>query len=411
MSIETYRALHKAIQAGLVQSCHDCSEGGLAVALAEMCIAGRLGASIVVPPLADNPRWLYSESLCRFVVEVRQKDAETFENALGDGVYRPIGMVATDTLIIHDQEPEHLVHVSVDDLERAWRGEPVGTHSRASLQTAQVTTRGNQDRIRSTNGRTTPARVLILHANGTNRDHEAAMACEMASAVPEIVHVNQLLSGERHLLDYHMLVVPGGFSYGDELGAGKLGALDLRERFGEDMRRFVDDGRPVLGICNGFQTLVKTGLLPGAEYDVAGHRAVTLTFNESAHFECRWVYLQANPNSTCLFTEGLEEMIHCPVAHGEGRLAMADQATLNRLSADGLVALSYVDYDGSSASYPANPNGSMMNIAGICNRAGNVFGLMPHPENHIFWWQHPRWRRGESGMDGLRLFKNGIKYA
>jgi phosphoribosylformylglycinamidine synthase subunit PurQ / glutaminase len=208
-----------------------------------------------------------------------------------------------------------------------------------------------------------------------------------------------------------MLVVPGGFSYGDELGAGKLGALDLRERLGDELRRVVDDGRPVLGICNGFQTLVTTGLLPGEEYHVDGHRSVTLTFNESAHFECRWVYLQPNANSPCLFTEGLDDLIHCPVAHGEGRIATANQATLDRLGVDGLVALTYVNADGSTAEYPANPNGSVMNIAGICNKAGNVFGLMPHPENHIFSWQHPRWRRGETGMDGLQLFRNGIRYA
>jgi phosphoribosylformylglycinamidine synthase len=253
--------------------------------------------------------------------------------------------------------------------------------------------------------------VLIVHANGTNRDHDAALALEIAGGQPEIVHVNQLLNGERRLLDYHMLVVPGGFSYGDELGAGKLWAVDLRQRLRADVERFVREGRPVLGICNGFQALVKAGLLPGDEYNADGHRSTTLTFNQSGHFECRWVYLQANPGSACLFTEGLHEPIHCPVAHGEGRLLTTDQAALNRLWADGLVSLTYVNADGSEAAYPANPNGSLSSIAGLCNAAGNVLGLMPHPEDHILPWQHPRWRRGERGMDGLRLFKNGIKYA
>src|SRR5690606_32906640 len=220
------------------------------------------------------------------------------------------------------------IRAKVADVEAAWRGEmvraTVGTPHESPLQPIP------RENVKRANGRTTPPRVLVLHANGTNRDHEAAMACEMAGGAPEIVHINQLLAGERRLLDYHMLVVPGGFSYGDELGAGKFGALDLTARLGDDLRRFVDDGRPVLGICNGFQTLVKTGLLPGKEYNVNGHRSVTLTFNESAHFECRWVYLQANPNSSCLFTEGLDELIHCPVAHGEGRLAVANQATLDR---------------------------------------------------------------------------------
>jgi phosphoribosylformylglycinamidine synthase len=253
---------------------------------------------------------------------------------------------------------------------------------------------------RAANVHPTP-RVLILHANGSNRDHDAALACELAGAQPEIVHVNQLIAGERSLLDYHMLVVPGGFSYGDDLGAGTLWALDLRERLGID--RFAAEGRPVLGICNGFQALVKSGLLPGGEA-----RKVTLTYNASGHFECRWVYLQANAASPCLFTAGLTEPIYCPVAHGEGRVAVADAETEAALWSNGLVALTYTEADGSPASYPANPNGSVGSIAGLCSAAGNVFGLMPHPENHIFPWQHPRC---ETAFDGLRLFRNGVRFA
>ncbi len=258
-------------------------------------------------------------------------------------------------------------------------------------------------------------RVLILHASGTNRDRDAALACELAGAQPEIVHVNQLLSGERNLLDYHMLVVPGGFSYGDDLGAGKLWAVYLQHGLGEVASRFVASGRPVLGICNGFQVLVKSGLLPGRDWPDAdgktGQAHVTLTHNTSGHFECRWVYLQPNPASPCIFTEHQNELIYCPVAHGEGRLVISDLPNRRMLWNDGLVALTYVEADGSPAGYPACPNGSDWAIAGLCNPAGNVLGLMPHPENHIFPWQHPRWRRGEHGHTGLRLFQNGIRYA
>ncbi|NJM42268.1 MAG: phosphoribosylformylglycinamidine synthase I [Anaerolineae bacterium] len=252
-------------------------------------------------------------------------------------------------------------------------------------------------------------RVLILHANGTNRDHDAAAAIALAGGEPEIVHVNQLLKRERSVLDYHMLLVPGGFTYGDDLGSGVLWALDLRERLGDAIDTFITSGRPVLGICNGFQALVKAGLLPGWGQPIANRqslRPVTLTFNQSGHFECRWVTLETNPNSPSIFTKGIREPIYCPVAHGEGRFVVRDATTLQQLHDDNLVALRYVG-DG----YPANPNGSDADIAGICNAAGNVLGLMPHPENHIYPWQHPRWHRGEGGQSGLELFVNGLRNA
>jgi phosphoribosylformylglycinamidine (FGAM) synthase-like amidotransferase family enzyme len=167
----------------------------------------------------------------------------------------------------------------------------------------------------------------------------------------------------------------------------------------------------VLGICNGFQALVKAGILPGVPLGTNGDRAVTLAPNDSGRFECRWVYLRPNPHSANLFTAGLDDLIYCPVAHGEGRVAVRDAATRERLQAQGLIPLTYVNGDGSPAAYPANPNGSALDIAGLCNPAGNVLGLMPHPEDHVFGWQHPRRHRGERGCLGLRLFENALKHA
>lgn len=253
--------------------------------------------------------------------------------------------------------------------------------------------------------------VLILRAPGINRDEDAAAAIELAGGRPERVHVNRIVSGEVRLANYAMLIVPGGFSYGDHLGAGRLLAVDLAHHLGEQLHAFVADGRPVIGICNGFQVLVKAGILPGG--DRAQAPSVTLTDNEAGGFECRWVTLRAEPQSRCIFTQGFERPIEVPVAHGEGRFVARDAAALQQLEASGQIALRYVAPDGRSPSYPDNPNGSDAAIAGICNQQGNVLGLMPHPEDAIVAQQHPRWTREpwRTGGDGLAIFSNAIRYA
>jgi phosphoribosylformylglycinamidine synthase I len=249
--------------------------------------------------------------------------------------------------------------------------------------------------------------VLILHASGTNRDHDAAFAFALAGGEPEIVHVNQLRSGERRLPDYRVLVLPGGFSYADALGAGRLLALDLRAFFADEVQAFVAAGRPVIGICNGFQALVKSGILPGPD------QQATLTHNGDGHFECRWVTLRPDPTGPCIWTRDLAEPIYCPVAHGEGRFVPRDEATLAALQVNRQIALAYACAEGAPAegAYPLNPNGSIADIAGVCNPAGNVLGLMPHPEDHVVAAQHPRHTRGERAGLGLRLFVNGVAYA
>ncbi len=256
---------------------------------------------------------------------------------------------------------------------------------------------------------TRPA-VLILHASGANRDAEAARACELAGAAPEIIHLNQLRRGERRFSDYQALLLPGGFTYGDALGAGARLALDLRVYFLHQLEEFVASGRPVLGICNGFQTLVKAGILPGAAHNggVDSVRRVTLTGNASGRFECRWVHLQANPQARASWLAELDDLIYCPVAHGEGNFQVKDQAALGELEANNLIGFRYVDAVGGSANgvYPVNPSGSIADIAGVCNWAGNVVGLMPHPEDHLAPIQNPL---GGSGRLGLALFRTMIR--
>lgn len=259
--------------------------------------------------------------------------------------------------------------------------------------------------------------VLILHVSGVNRDAEAARACELAGGAPRIAHINQLRKGECRLSDFEMLVLPGGFSYGDALGAGVRQALDLRVFLGQELEEFIAAGRRVLGICNGFQTLVKAGLLPGPAGG-GGHsrapkgagaekREVTLTRNRRGKFECRWVHVAAAPGARAGYLAGMAGPMFCPVAHAEGNFQAADSDTLDRLERNGLIAFRYVDADGAPAGgrYPLNPNGSAADIAGICNPAGNVVGLMPHPEDHVAAVQNPL---GGKGGLGLSLFRSMI---
>jgi phosphoribosylformylglycinamidine synthase len=257
--------------------------------------------------------------------------------------------------------------------------------------------------------------IAILHAPGTNRDRDALLALEMAGGAPEILFTDQLLHGQRRLRDYAMLVLPGGFSYGDDLGAGRLWAARLRFELGQRLLAFAQSGKPILGICNGFQVLVKTGLLPGPleaipSRDTMPEQTVTLTDNASARFECRWVHIQPHPRNSSPWLEGLER-IFCPVAHGEGNFQTGDPQTLDAIQRHGLVAFTYVDAQGRPGPYPINPNGSVADIAGITNRAGNILGLMPHPENHILPHQHPGYPRGQTGGRGLALFQRGVAFA
>jgi phosphoribosylformylglycinamidine synthase II/phosphoribosylformylglycinamidine synthase I len=412
-SLELMRRLHQAMRAGLVRACHDVSEGGIAVSLAEMCIAGRLGAEVYIHNIASpdleqaDLHKLFTESSGRFIVEVEQGKEREFAAIFEHYPCHVLGVVRSEAALVikrplYQHNEAIILDLPVGQLEKAWRGysnaDVVKDHSKKS---AANTNGSMYEQV--VQAKTTKPKVLILHATGTNRDRDAALACELAGGTPEIVHVNQLLNGDRCLRDYHMLVIPGGFSYGDDLGAGMLWSLEMQQRLNADISHFVQEGRPVIGICNGFQMLAKAGLL---DVDNSHSREITLTKNQSRQFECRWVYLQANSRSHNLFIRGVNELIYCPVAHGEGRIA-STSANIGTLA-----ALYYADVDGNTAStYPLSPNGSIYGIAGLSNAAGNVLGLMPHPENHIFSWQHPRWRQGESGMDGLRLFKNGIKHA
>ncbi len=240
-------------------------------------------------------------------------------------------------------------------------------------------------------------RICILRTDGTNCDVETEHAFRLAGGVSDFIHVNQLRDGSKRLADYQILALSGGFSYGDDIASGKVLANELVSRLRDQMQAFVEAGNLVIGICNGFQILVRTGLLP---FPTLGDMHATLAHNASGHFQCEWVELEVE-ESPCLFTQGLPDRIELQMAHGEGRFFAADQV-LDRLEEAHLVALRYA----------VNPNGSANGIAGLCDPTGRIFGLMPHPERFVRPTQHPNWRRDDAPPPfGLAIFQNAVRHA
>jgi phosphoribosylformylglycinamidine synthase len=250
-------------------------------------------------------------------------------------------------------------------------------------------------------------RVLILRAPGANCDLETQFAFEQAGGLAERVHINRLREQPRQLQSFQILAIPGGFTYGDDVAAGKILAAQLEHHLADALRKFRDTEKLILGICNGFQVLLKAGLLLPPDED--GPLA-TLAHNTSGKFEDRWVYLQAHAGR-CPFLKGYQRL-HLPVAHGEGKFIAREPWILQGLHQTGQAVLTYVDAEGKPGLYPVNPNGSQNDVAGVCDVTGRVLGLMPHPERHVLPTQHPRWTR--EGLapegDGLRLFKNAVEY-
>lgn len=258
-------------------------------------------------------------------------------------------------------------------------------------------------------------KVIILRTAGTNCDKETAFAFESAGAWAEMVHINELSSGRKTLDEYKILAIPGGFTYGDDIASGKILANELKFSIESGLERFIKSGKLIIGICNGFQVLVKAGLLPNITGDFKTIES-TLTLNDSNKFEDRWVYLKKpKGRARCIWTKGIGGIISLPVAHGEGKFVPRDKSVLNTLKRDGLIALEYCGQKGEKAGYPYNPNGAVDSIAGICDPTGRIFGLMPHPERHLSIFQHPEWTRLGSNRpgqgDGFNIFKNGVAFA
>jgi phosphoribosylformylglycinamidine (FGAM) synthase-like amidotransferase family enzyme len=267
-----------------------------------------------------------------------------------------------------------------------------------------------------------PTRAIVITGNGTNCEMEAAHACRLGGFDEAVIaHIAEILSGEIRLDDFHFLNLTGGFLDGDDLGSAKAQANRLKnaqvtgndEKLVDQFTRFIDNGKLILGVCNGFQLMVKMGMLPGFDGEYL-HQTATLTHNDCGRFQDRWTYLKVDPASPSVFTRGIDRGIYLPVRHGEGKFLCDSEATLARIEDEHLAVLRYSDagYAQATMEFPANPNGSTNAIASLCDPTGRLMGLMPHPEAFVHYTQHPRWTREtlpEEG-DGLNLYKNAAEY-
>jgi len=250
----------------------------------------------------------------------------------------------------------------------------------------------------------------VLRAAGTNCDRETEYALQQAGFAAERVHVFRLMENPAALKDWQFLVIPGGFSYGDDVAAGKILANQMLYRLADALNEFVADGRLVLGICNGFQVMLKSGLLPwGRVEPQRAHADATLGWNDSGRFEDRWVHLRADSDKCVFLPKG--EVVALPIAHGEGKFIPRDDGVLSRLREGDQVAVRYVDAAGKPGGYPINPNGSVDDVAGLCDPSGRAMGLMPHPERFVHPTHHPQWtRRRPDRADGMLFFERARAY-
>ena len=253
-------------------------------------------------------------------------------------------------------------------------------------------------------------KVLVLKTDGINCDEELAFAFNLAGGNAKIAHINELRAKQENLRDYHILAIPGGFSYGDDVVSGKILAVELTSFFSEELQKFVERKDTLtIGICNGFQVLIRTGLLP---FGTIGKMQATLASNDSGHFECRWIRVKIDAKTSCTFLQSLRDtIVTYQVAHGEGKF-YAKPSTIDNIESKNLVSFRYVDGNGKATQkYPDNPNGSLHAIAGITDPTGRILGLMPHPERFIFKEQHPNWRRMNIiTPDGLPIFENMVRF-
>ncbi len=253
-------------------------------------------------------------------------------------------------------------------------------------------------------------KTLVLRTAGSNCDYETVHAFQQVGSEVSLIHINQIIAGKIRLADFQILAIPGGFTYGDDISAGKILANELKYKLTDQIAAFIAKGKLIIGICNGFQVLVKAGLLPEVSLS-NGKQLATLANNDSGKFEDRWIYLKPI-SKKCIFTKEMKKLVYYPVAHAEGKFIPKDESVLQELKKNDQIVFQYTSPDGELDGYPWNPNGSIENIAGICDTSGRIFGLMPHPERHFHPTHHPRWTREglKAEADGTMIFRNAIGY-
>ena len=260
-------------------------------------------------------------------------------------------------------------------------------------------------------------KALIITGDGLNCEDETKYAFELAKAEPKLVHITNILDCDYNINDAQMLALIGGFTNGDHLGAGTVQAVRFRYKLRDDLQKFIEKKKPIIAICNGFQTAVNMGILPGINQDYR-KRSVTLMANDSGVFEDRWVYLRANQDSPCIWTKGIKQLF-VPVRHGEGKFYTPEEDVIDKLFENNQVVLQYTgkNFVRPTQDYPLNPNGSLESIAGVCDETGTIFGLMPHPEAYLHPHNHPDWtyhkaigKKLPKEGQGVKIFKNAVKY-
>jgi len=429
-TLPLYEALHRAAKEKILHSAHTPSLGGLAAAFAMTAMGGELGLDIDIGRIPAEPgsepegggaerAILFSESNGRFVVTVALGQTARFEEIMAGCAFGRVGTVTDSArLVLRRSGGESVANLDLAAMKRQWKsvlsGDEAGripATAKPHSHAAREEKAGGADLVEANR-----PRALVITGYGLNCEAETTFALETAGAIVDQVHLNDIIAGKRSLSEYGLIALIGGFSFGDHIAAGKAYANRLKYKLAGPLKEFIANQGLMIGICNGFQTMAKLGILPGLDNDFDAQK-FTITRNDSGIFRDDWVRVRADERSPCVWTRGIAAL-DLPIRHGEGKFFLRDEALVDRMESEGLLALRYVHpaTGEPTMDYPHNPNGSLRAVAGVCDPSGRIFGLMPHPEAYACPLNHPQWPRQEidgtlpAEGAGLKLFRNAVEY-